>query len=255
MTVERGPEDQRSIVVRSEQSSFEQVVRNPLLEGVGFSTQLANQLMRLNDVIVRSGAAPPLGKVGIAMVPGKIPIITTDVSHDSGMRIFIESGGGVASLKLDTSMPYASPLTVKIEDIQDFVKALFPDKEAKVFSEVHDDVKEEAEDLDIDLYQINNETLKTFLEFLKGKEIRMLYSRFEVRVSDQNLPKRAHCLFAFHLMARANYPDRVGCRIAEFNYQGRPKEVEEVMDKLTILLDKNPMYPFMEEHEKPVSNP
>lgn len=250
MTAEQRPEEQRSIVVRSEQSSLE-VARNPLLERVGFSPQFANRLMSLNDVIVKRGAAPRLNRVGIDMVPGKIPIITTDVSHGSGMRIFMESDGGVASLKLDTSEPFASTLTVKIEDIQDFVKTLFAGKETKVFSEVHDDLKEEAGDLDMDLYQINNETLKTFLEFLKGKKIRMPYSRFEVRVSDQNLPKRAQCLLAFHLMANVNYTDRVGCRIAEFNYQGLPKKVEEVMDKLTILLDKNPMYPFMEEQESP----
>ena len=254
MTAEQRPENQRSIVVRSEQSSLEQAAVNPLLEEVGFSPQLANRLLRLNDVIVKREAAPALSRIGIGMVPGKIPIITTDVSHGSGMRIFIESDGEVASLKLHTSESLGANLTVKVEDIQDFVKALFPDKETKVFSEANRNLEEETEDLDIDLHQLNNKALKTFRKFRKAKKIRnyegypktLPYSRFEVRVSDQDLPKYAECFLAFHLTA-VHYTDRVACRIVEFNYQGLPKKVEDVMDKLTDLLDKHPMYPFERE--------
>lgn len=257
MTAERGPEDQKSIVVRSEQSSLEQATRNPLLEKVGFSPQFGDRLMSLNDVIVKRGAAPRLNTVGVAVVPGKVPVITTEVLHGEGVRIFTGSDGRVADLELNTNEPFGSSLIVKIEDIQDFVKTLFPNKEARVFAGVTEALEKEEKDLDIDLYQLNNEILKTFHELRKVKKVggydsvALPYTRFEVRVAGQGLPKRTNCLFAFHLMTNVSYPDRVGCRIKEFNYQGLPKKVEEVIDKLVVLFDKNPMYPFREEQESP----
>lgn len=240
------PAEQRSIVVHSEQTSMEQVVKNPFLEIVGFSPKLPQRLSRLNDVLLRRDV-PHINTVGILMVPGEIPLITTKISHVSGMRIYVEGGAdGLASLEMKSSSASAA---VTIEDIQGFVKKLFPNKEVRVFSRAYQDLEEPIDDLDRDLYAVSSEILKPLneLRLKKGKFGSMLpYYTFEVGVSGQDLPPHATCLFTFILKT---YNQRVGCNILEFNYKGNVSKVEEVIDRVTELLDKPIYYPFTDRAE------
>lgn len=245
----------RDIVIRSEQSSIEQVGKNPFLERVGFSPQLPQRLMRLNDVI----AGPPLNSVGILMVPGKTPLITTNVSHDSGIRVYVEGTvHGTASIQLGHKENIVSfALIVAIEDIQDFVKSLFPNSQARIFSRASDDLEEPISGLNEDLYAIGSNVLKSLHEFrhakkfnpdLPGTPIVLPYHEFEVIVSGQKLPEGARHLLSFHLIS-VHYSDEIGCAIKEFNYEGRPEEVEGVMDKVADLFDKPMLYPFKDREK------
>lgn len=75
----RQPErvDERSLVVRSEQTSLEGLKGDPFLQRAGFSPQLPERLLRLNDVLFK----PPIESIGIELIPGTTPLITTHVEH------------------------------------------------------------------------------------------------------------------------------------------------------------------------------
>lgn len=250
-SLQKRPDEQRNIVVRHEQTGIEQIRRDPFLAKVGFSHLLGQRLMRLNDVLLEKDD-PKISSVGITMVPGKTPLITTDVRHGEGMRVLIEGeSSGLANLQLDSNTYLGVVITIK--DIQDFVKSLFPDKKVRVFSYANPELEEPLKDLDEDIYSLNSEVLKPFMEFRKAKtpperkkhNETLPYYDFEVRLSDQELPRHKTSLLLFRLRTGGG-SDRVGCSIKEFNYRGRPNQVEEVLDKIIKLFDKPLLYPFRE---------
>lgn len=251
-SLQQGPED-RNIVIRSEQTSMEQAIKNPFLEKVGFSPQLPQRLMRLNDVLLR--VAPPISSVGIEIVPGRIPLITTDITHSSGARVFLRGGADrMADLEIESN--FSSGLITTIEDIQVFVKSLFPHKQAKVFSYASEDLKEPIGDLYQDLDTVDSEVLRSFHEFRESKKkIGILivngigkdfpYINFKIVILNQAFPGHKDCLLAFEVMTVDN-SDMVGCCVSEFSYRGRTKDVEDVMEKVADLFNRTPLYPFRE---------
>lgn len=248
----RRPED-LNIVVRSEQTSMEQVSGNPFLERVGFSPQLSQRLMKLNNVFSKRDA-PPLESVGITMVPGRIPVVTTHIDHGQGMRVLIEGyASGGASLRLESESYFGAMVTV--DDIQGFIKSLFPNQQCRIFSKEAPDVEEPIGDLNEDLYVINSESLRPFAEFVKAKKINdstgnpvtMNYHTFVIKLSDQKDPSRRDFVLSFGLR-RVHYSDKVACAVNKINYRGRANEVEDAMDKITSLFDKPVLYPFEESN-------
>lgn len=123
--------DARNLIVRSEQTSIESV-RNPYLTLAGFSVQFPDRLRRLNDVLIER--RPHVREISFELVPGQTPIIHTTIEHSSeGYHVYFKARpqSDQAELLVETRERFPS-MTYALEDIQDFVRSAFPQREARL---------------------------------------------------------------------------------------------------------------------------
>ncbi|MBI4039581.1 hypothetical protein HY388_02025 [Candidatus Daviesbacteria bacterium] len=236
------PED-RSLVVRSEQSSLESFTQTPFLQQAGFSPQFPERLMRLNDVLF----SQPINSIGINLQPGRIPLITTSIEHSSStgyrVRINAEPKARIAEITV-----YGRGRTVTIEDIKDFVKSTFPENKSILHAEASPRLIEPLEDFNGDLQEVTRELLRSWFEekpahpssviSYRGQNVDYPYEfDLEIRLEGQNEP-------LFRLLLGINLATTVGCEIKAdswpaFYYKGQSQDVERVIDGLVNLFGKS----------------
>jgi len=74
-------EQKSSLIIRSEQMPLAQAAENPFLLQVGFSQELFIRLARLNEIMKKRDNG--VSSAGLEMMPGEIPLITTNLTHNN----------------------------------------------------------------------------------------------------------------------------------------------------------------------------
>ncbi len=251
MAQERGSEhieqEERSLVVRTEQVGIENIASVPYLEKAGFSPMLPQRLMRLNEVLTR--VSPQIESVGIELIPGRTPLINTSIEHKGGLRAFLKAipKDKRARFSIDN---YDTDLGVNVtlEDIKIFMLTNFPDTKATFYAEGNPNTQEKYDNFHEDLKDVDEETLDYLLETVPAigtyQDAKTLpYFDFQIRISEQEEP-----LFSFILQAGIKPDTRrrvVACRLFQVHFEGHPLKVENIIDAVSNLLDKDPNYPFL----------
>lgn len=236
----------RSLVVRSEQTLLIQAAETPFLQQVGFSPMLGQRLARLNETITSRAAG--LEKVAIEMVPGETPLITTQLSHGTGYRLFLESTGEKASLSIRAQGEFMPPLALTFADVKTFVGSVFPGEEARFHQYLKSDTQryKHLDDVDEDLHELTEEEINKLVHPNK-EDILETHGDVDVIVTG---PK-GEAILVFNIVDQWDYravePDirrRPIFHLVDFRYAGRPGDVEAMLDGANVLFDKPDHYPF-----------
>jgi hypothetical protein len=244
--------DDRSLVVRSEQTSLDNLSRSPYLAEAGFSPQFPEILMRLNKVLPEQG----IKRISFELHPGPTPQIDAKVEHTGGYRLLVNAYPETQRTEI---MLTGSERTFRIDDIKDFVCTNFPDRTAKLHAGASPHLIEPIEDFDGDLEKVTEELLRTWFEEKPAHESSLhkigdqsvdypyRVPSAEVKIEGQKYP-----LFCLMFLRGGHDYKTVGCeisnrldaRIPAFYYSGKPEEIERIMEGLVKLFDKPYLYPF-----------
>ena len=256
-SLQKGQEEQNALVVRDSYRSFSQLQGNaplkslleaqvrPPLEIVGFSPLLPQRLKDLNDAVVEK-SLPRLSRVSIDFTPGETPSLGVETAYKGGMHVSISShsGGKEAALNLE-ALDERGRARCRIADIQSLVRSLFPEEKARVRALGTRDSQGRSikgfENLDKDLYFINDDILASYMQLRKIKsntDVTPYENYFEVMVADQSRPP----LLVFHL-SRQSSELRPTCLLSEVHYGRSAQEVEDAIGKVTDLF-KKPFNPY-----------
>lgn len=255
-SLQQHPED-RSLIVRFEQTSLDDLYGSPYLEKAGFSPQFPEILMRLNDVLPHQN----IRRISFELHPGPTPQIDADVEHTGGYRLFVNSYPPTQRAEI---MLTGSGRAFRIDDIKDFVRTNFSNKTAKLHADASPHLIEPLEDFDEELEEVTEELLRTWFEDKPahessgvrkgGQHVGMPYGypRAEVKIEGQKYP-----LFRLIFLMAWRDDKTVGCeisnrlddRVPAFYYSDKPEEIERIMEGLVKLFDKPYFYPFQYKPE------
>ncbi|KKR76959.1 MAG: hypothetical protein UU21_C0001G0013 [Candidatus Levybacteria bacterium GW2011_GWA2_40_8] len=236
----------RSLVVRSEQTSLANVAETPFLQQVGFSPLLGQRLARLNETI--TSRAAKLRKVKIEMVPGETPLITTHLDHGTGYRVFIESTGKKANLTIRTRTEDGlyTPLGLPLVDVKSFLESAFPEAEVRLhqYLKYGTEWAEHKDDLDIDFRNLTEEEINEIIHPNKEDPVDT-HGEVDLRING----KKGTAVLRFNINDQWDYrftaPDirrRPLFYLVLLGYDGKPEEVEQMIDVVSPLFDKPEYY-------------
>lgn len=188
MTEQEKPE--RSLVVRSQETSLQRAGATPQFLEVGITPQFIENLGRVNNALVRASEVVPssrLTDVSIALIPGKNPVIETAFRHDSGVRVYINSKTEINSRPKTTEILVKSEsevslkIVVSLSDIQEFARKVFPDNRVILHGVPNPTLAKEPESLNPDLYSVTEEMLRPLSE----------YRKMQIKVTEEKIiPRR-----------------------------------------------------------------
>lgn len=250
--------DERNLVIRSEQTSLQQMAENPVLAIFGFSPEFPAKLARLNEVLGRIDL--PARTLDITLYPGQTPIIQTYLEPYRGSFVNVRAYRD-DQVELTIEHPHESTPVgqgFQLLDIQDFLRSTFPNREARLFVSRNlwkSDIAAD-EDVDQDLQLLNEEALKPITRRIIGpnKKIKGRAYEFsgEIRLAGQKDP-----LMVVRFWDRSRYDARdeedrtVIIHAQKFFYNGSANEIERVMEEATKFFDKPDMYPYRWEDRYP----
>lgn len=248
--------DERNLVVRPEQTSLQRLPESNLLQQVGFSPQLPERLMQLNDVLAQGAKGVPVGNLEITLFPGEIPLVHTRIEPIYSYYVSLRSTTAAgASLTIATRgdekdiLQKGNGQGFYLGDIQDFVRSTFPETPVRLHAFRLWDRQDHPEDFDADLYQIDEEMLKQFTESLppskRTETRRFSYYGCEVRLQDH--PKPLLSIWPndrWHTDTRTREEREIILHVNKFFYEEKAVEVERVMEAAAKLFDKPSGYPY-----------
>ncbi len=236
--------DEKSLIVRSEQTSLQAMTDKPFLQVMGFSPQLPQHLMDLNTVLLERG--PAIESVGIELIPGETPLVSTQIEHGPGYRVHLNSKGSTASLNIaDMSKSHNPSLVLLLADIQNFARSTFTDQKARLQARKKS-LKSNTigSYFDEDLYSVTDEMIKPWVDVTRNDDLQ-LYEECEVRIGDQVVPLLTLDPDArYHIGARSNDDRAIVFKVRRFQFEGTPEQVERMLEPASRLFDKPHLYPY-----------
>lgn len=255
--------DDKSLVIRSEQTSLSRIAESPVLQILGFSPQFPDRLAKLNDVLGR--ATLPVSALEITLFPGKIPVVQTQIEPTRGYFVHLRATRSqevtLAINHPEEPGPVGQGFT--LTDIQDFVQSTFPNRSARFF--VYRNLWNEVaadEDFDKDLFALSEDELKPLTiqitSFNPERGTNQVKGRAyeyhgEIRLGEQKDPLFLVYLFdRFPLEAKSEEEKKtVILHVIRFVYLANPEDVERVMEAAVKLFDKPSGYPYRWEDSHP----
>jgi len=183
----------RSLIIRSEQTSLDHLTTSNYLRQAGFSPQFPQILMRLNDVLPHRS----LTRLSLELHPGNIPLIDAHAEHGAGYRFFVDSRPQSNLVELSL---IGSGRHFHIDDIKNFTNTVLPDQSAILHAKASRHLIEPIDDFNEDLQKVTEEVLRTWFDELpanesSGKKTGEIFEdypygapRAEVRVENQQHP-------------------------------------------------------------------
>lgn len=142
---------------------------------------------------------------------------------------------------------------VKIDDLKNFVDAIFPDSKGVVYSQASQFLLEPQEDFEKDLKAVTEDELSALFDECKparpveGRSSEMhSYHEFGIRVSGQEEP------LVLFVLNKVHYSDIIACSISRVHFEGESVKVESAIEAIRDLFDKPTHYPFRQTNNPEV---
>jgi len=262
MTAETSP-GREIVPVPAEQLSPEGTAHHPLLERVGFSPRLPERLKRLNDSLSKTDLSELTG-LNIDFVSARYPRIYVSPEFRQGVKVNLWSNpkSGTAMLEIVPQNVDLYGTSFNFTDIKNTLTSMFADRKLTVLA----NPKKTAITLprfEKDLADVSEEEIRKLTEPLGGVviDVKFLESQFMRKKSKSGISRRVkdetgtvaqlYELFyvaigerpsergpAFTFLVDNPRGDSARCIFLKFYFNGKPEEVEGVIEPLAGLFDK-----------------